>query len=160
MKTKNDVKKSRILPLLCLLFLWCSGIVAAPLMISGGGSIRNAFSEVLYQIYQPVCHQLPQRSWQLAGYPLAVCIRCTVFYLTGLFIALYFFIKGSITLIPIKYYLLLALPSLVDFLLEKTGLHVTTFPVRTLTAILLAMAFFHCLIRSLSRDRTVPISGS
>jgi uncharacterized membrane protein len=34
-----------------------------------------------------ICHQIPARSWHLAGEPLGVCIRCTAIsfgFLTGL----------------------------------------------------------------------------
>lgn len=45
-----------------------------------------SFPAVLgYLLFSPICHQIPERSFQLCGYPLAVCHRCSGVYL-GLFI--------------------------------------------------------------------------
>ncbi len=51
--------------------MWCLAIVAAPL----------GHWESVYSFFSAICHQLPERSWNLAGSPLAVCIRCTSIYL-------------------------------------------------------------------------------
>ena len=37
-----------------------------------------------YQSFSIICHQIPERSWQIAGFPLAVCSRCTSIYAGGL----------------------------------------------------------------------------
>jgi uncharacterized membrane protein len=36
---------------------------------------------LLYAVFDPVCHQIGERSFQLWGEPLAVCHRCTGLYL-------------------------------------------------------------------------------
>jgi uncharacterized membrane protein len=59
--------------------LWCSAILAAP--------VWNI--EPLYLFFSLICHQLPARSWNIAGEPLAVCIRCTTIYF-GFFAGLVF----------------------------------------------------------------------
>ena len=51
--------------------------VAAPLALSRG---HAGFSEVIYQIFSYLCHQIPERSFHLAGHPFAVCSRCTGLY--------------------------------------------------------------------------------
>jgi hypothetical protein len=49
---------------------WCLAIVAAP-----------AFHlTLIYNFFSVICHQQAARSWQIAGEPLAVCIRCTSIY--------------------------------------------------------------------------------
>ncbi len=35
---------------------------------------------LLYETFAPVCHQIAERSFHLAGQPLAVCHRCFGFY--------------------------------------------------------------------------------
>ena len=50
--------------------LWCLSIVAAPVF----------GLHWLYEFYSRICHQIPARSWHLAGEPLAVCIRCSSIY--------------------------------------------------------------------------------
>jgi uncharacterized membrane protein len=52
-------------------------IVAAPLAQAGG---LQLFSFAVYETFSHVCHQTPERSFHLAGYPLAVCARCTGLY--------------------------------------------------------------------------------
>ncbi len=51
--------------------------VAAPWLASVG---HPAFSMVIYQTFAPLCHQLPERSFALSGFPLAVCARCSGLY--------------------------------------------------------------------------------
>ncbi len=50
--------------------------VAAPLLGAWGAGIYAALGWV--------CHQRPERSWQLAGKSLAVCVRCLGLYLGAL----------------------------------------------------------------------------
>jgi uncharacterized membrane protein len=51
--------------------------VAAPAAFARG---HVEFSEVTYQAFSYLCHQIPERSFHLAGHPLAVCSRCTGLY--------------------------------------------------------------------------------
>ncbi|HKR60846.1 MAG TPA: DUF2085 domain-containing protein [Pyrinomonadaceae bacterium] len=53
-------------------------IVAAPIAHAGQHRILAA---TLYQAFSHVCHQQPDRSFFIAGQPLAVCARCTGIYL-------------------------------------------------------------------------------
>ncbi len=50
--------------------MWISAILVAPL-VEG---------RAIYTFFSVICHQLPVRSWFLAGDPLAACIRCTSIY--------------------------------------------------------------------------------
>jgi uncharacterized membrane protein len=51
--------------------------VAAPAALSRG---HAGFSEVIYQVFSYLCHQIPERTFHLASHPFAVCSRCTGFY--------------------------------------------------------------------------------
>ena len=51
--------------------------VAAPVAVARG---HTGFSEVIYNAFSYLCHQLPERSFHLAGHPFAVCSRCTGLY--------------------------------------------------------------------------------
>ena len=62
-------------------------IVAAPTLLSYG----RPESAALYAAFASLCHQAPERSWTVLGYPLAVCTRCFGFY-CGVFAA---FCMGS-----------------------------------------------------------------
>jgi len=56
-------------------------IVSAPALAARSYSAAAA----LYLFFSPVCHQIPSRSFMLAGHPFAVCHRCFGIYL-GLFL--------------------------------------------------------------------------
>ena len=50
--------------------LWCLSIIAAP-----------AFDlSWVYRFFSAICHQDPERSWQILNHSLPVCIRCTSIY--------------------------------------------------------------------------------
>ena len=51
--------------------------VAAPVFLASG---HAGSSEVIYQAFSYLCHQIPERSFHLAGHPFAVCSRCTGLY--------------------------------------------------------------------------------
>lgn len=51
--------------------------VAAPVAVARG---YTGFSEVIYNAFSYLCHQIPERSFHLAGHPFAVCSRCTGLY--------------------------------------------------------------------------------
>lgn len=68
-------------------FVWASlaaftlvvmaAIVAAPL---AQASNHLAFSSAIYKTFSFLCHQIPARSFHLAGHQYAVCSRCTGLY--------------------------------------------------------------------------------
>jgi uncharacterized membrane protein len=66
---------------LLLLALWClvcGSILAAPIGRAHGFSTAAG---LVYLVFAPVCHQLPERSFTLWEYPWAVCQRCSGIYL-------------------------------------------------------------------------------
>jgi uncharacterized membrane protein len=63
-------------------FALCAIIFAPPLLASSGGPAAAA---IIYFLFSPVCHQMPERSFALLGIPLAVCHRCCGIYF-GLFL--------------------------------------------------------------------------
>src|SRR5437660_2205706 len=52
-------------------------IIGAPLAPSTG---HEAIRFTIYRAFSYLCHQLPQRSFYLAGHQFAVCARCTALY--------------------------------------------------------------------------------
>jgi len=68
------------------ILLWLAAIAAAPLL-------RRAaprWSALFYTVFAPVCHQRPERSFFLHGFPLAVCGRCLGIY-AGILLGTLFF---------------------------------------------------------------------
>jgi len=50
--------------------LWCLAIVAAPIF----------HINTIYSFFSVICHQDPERSWQIGAGTLPVCVRCTAIY--------------------------------------------------------------------------------
>jgi uncharacterized membrane protein len=51
-----------------------TAILVPPCALAYGHPIAAALG---YFFFSPICHQLPDRAWQLFGHPLALCARCT-----------------------------------------------------------------------------------
>ena len=72
--------------LLAFGLLWVGGAVLAPLLETAPseGVKGSPFVSPVYYFYGHVCHQIAERSFSLAGQPLAVCARCLGIYVGGL----------------------------------------------------------------------------
>ncbi|PWT88780.1 MAG: hypothetical protein C5B55_12555 [Blastocatellia bacterium] len=116
--------------------LFCSLIIAAPLASAAG------HTQVALTIYQPfglLCHQLPERSFFIAGHKFAVCARCTGIY-AGFALTLlgYPLIRSlrSCSVPPRKWLFLGAVPLLIDFSLGFFGIWLNTHSSRFATGFL------------------------
>src|ERR1044072_5560529 len=107
-------------------------IVAAPWSAAHGHGFT---AQAIYQSFGYVCHQIPERSFYVAGHPLAVCARCTGLY-AGLAagILLYPLVRSlRITRTPARVWLFIAaVPVAVDFLLGFLGIWQNTHLSRSL----------------------------
>ena len=56
-----------------VVIVWVAAIVAAPILLSSG---LHGYSGPLYGFFSYICHQIPDRSLELIGHPMAVCSRC------------------------------------------------------------------------------------
>jgi len=56
------------------------GVVVGPLWAALDSDIPLAFSSTFFATF---CHQEPDRSWDLFGSQLPICVRCLGFYLGG-----------------------------------------------------------------------------
>jgi len=119
-------------------------IVVAPLAAAGNHDLL-AFS--IYRTFANVCHQLPERSFYIAGHQFAVCARCTGLY-AGFTLAVFFYplirpIKTTVT--PHRKWLFVAaVPLVVDFSLGFLGIWENTHTSRLLSGFLLgAVSVFY-----------------
>lgn len=67
--------------LLVVASVWILPLFLAPLL----EAMSPGLGALAYRLYEPVCHQLAERSYSLAGHPLGVCARCLGLYAGGLF---------------------------------------------------------------------------
>lgn len=119
-------------------------IVGAPLGQAHG---HPAFAFTIYQSFSYVCHQIPERSFHLAGHQFAVCSRCTGLYSGFAVAALIYPLARSLrrTDTPRRLWLILAaVPLLIDFSLTYFGVRSNTHLTRFATGALLgAVAVFY-----------------
>ena len=119
-------------------------IIGAPLARAGNHPL---FAFAIYKGFSAVCHQLPERSFYIAGYPFAVCARCTGLYV-GFSVALLGYplvVSLRRTFAPPRRWLLLgAIPMAVDVTLTFLGIWENTHTSRFATGALLgAVAVFY-----------------
>jgi len=117
--------------------LFVSMIVAAPLLAAGH---QDNIAGTIYHSFGLLCHQLPERSFFIAGQKFAVCSRCT---------GLYFGFAGTLLFYPLlkslrrtdlpsrKWLIITAIPLLIDFSLTFLGIWENTHATRFLTGLLL-----------------------
>ena len=113
-------------------------IIAAPLALANG---HTTFALTVYNGFHYLCHQLPERSFHLAGHQFAVCARCTGLYSGFAVAALFYPLARSLkrTDTPARIWLLLAaVPLAIDFGFGYFGIWENTHLSRFLTGALLS----------------------
>ena len=124
----------------------CLLVIAAPL---ARASDRLAIAFNIYLPFSYLCHQIPERSFFLAEYPLAVCSRCTGIYAGFLLGGIVYPILRSLrsTATPERKWLFIAaVPLAIDFALEFFGVWHNTHWSRFVTgAVLGAVVVFYVL---------------
>ena len=125
-------------------FLLLLAIVGAPLALANG---HPALAGDIYKGFSFLCHQLPDRSFHLAGHQFAVCSRCTGLYVGFALTALTYPLIRSIraTTTPALIWLMLAtVPLLIDFSLGYFNIWANTHASRFITgALLSSVAVFY-----------------
>jgi uncharacterized membrane protein len=119
-------------------------IVGAPLLQSTG---HVPFASAIYKVFSFVCHQIPDRSFHLAGHQFGVCSRCTGLYAGFAVAALVYPLTRSLTRTDTprrRWLILAAVPLLIDFSLTYFGIWPNTHLTRFSTGALLgAVSVFY-----------------
>ncbi len=139
--------------------LLVSLIIAAP-VAQASGHPYLAFT--IYQSFSHVCHQLPERSFFVAGHKLAVCSRCAGLYLAfagGLSCYLLISSLKNIATPERKWLFIAATPLAIDFALGFFGIWENTHLSRFSTGALLGAALVFYVMPGLAelslRSRTL-----
>jgi len=103
--------------------------IVAPLFMAHG---QTALSNAIYFTYRFVCHQMPSRSFFIAGHQMAMCQRDVAIY-ASIFLAgvAYSLVRGRVRPLPIWAFILLITPMAVDGTLQLLGVLEST-PLRRL----------------------------
>ena len=123
----------------CLIALAILGLIISAPLAEGYG--HPAFAAPIYKAFSFVCHQIPSRSFHLAGHQFGVCSRCTGLYTGFAVAALVYPLARSLQRVdtPSRLWLILAtLPILIDFALGYFSIWENTHLSRFLTGALLS----------------------
>lgn len=112
----------------------CALVLAAPLLELH--SCRTAGS-ILYLFFSCICHQIPERSFLISGYALAVCHRCSGIYI-GMFLGSFLGYRTIQSSMKARRLLVLAaiIPILLDALAGIAGFWTGTAMIRFSTGLL------------------------
>lgn len=111
--------------------VWCGGIILAPICTAAGGDAA-VMGQALMQFYHPICHQLPDRSIFVSGYPMGVCVRCSSIYFAFLGGTLLFPLVRRLAGPPLPPLWVLAVAA-VPMLIDATWIGSWFYPVTLLT---------------------------
>ena len=119
-------------------------VIGAPLAMAAG---HRTFAMAIYGAFSKLCHQLPERSFFVAGHQFAVCSRCTGLYAGFTVMTLCYPLLRSLRRtdqLPRRWLFVAALPLLIDFSLGFFGIWENTHLSRFLTGALLgSVAVFY-----------------
>ncbi len=123
--------------------LWCALFSGVPLFLKGPVLLQKA-SVWIYYFFSGICHQIPERSLQCQGFPMAVCSRCAGIYY-GFFLTtiLYPFIPIKLNSESTKslYGLLFGIIIMgLEYIITKLGLMPLSHPARLITGWLVGIA--------------------
>ena len=124
--------------------LLVSLIIVAPVAAANG---HSELAHGIYGAFGALCHQIPERSYFIAGHKFAVCSRCTGVYAGFAFTLLLYPLLRSLKTTatpPLNLLVLAALPLIVDFSVTFFGFWENTHTSRLLTGALLgSVAVFY-----------------
>jgi uncharacterized membrane protein len=143
----------------------CGLVVAAPVALTGN---HETIAVTIYAGFSKVCHQLSERSFYLAGHPLAVCSRCTGLYAGFTALLLFYPLARSLKSTdapPRKWFFWATAPMAIDVGVRLLGIWDNTHSSRFFTGALLgAVSVFYVMPGvidlSLRFQRRASISGN
>lgn len=112
-------------------------IIAPVAAAAGLGRVADG----IYASFAPICHQLDDRSFHLAGHRFACCERCFAIY-SGLLVLgiVYAFVRRRLPPASLAVASLLSVPVLVDVFSQPALQRESTWQLRTVTGVLFALA--------------------
>ena len=130
--------------------IWHILIILAPILKSTNLLFLNKLSEYFYFLFEPVCHQILERSILIDSEPMAVCSRCFSIYLGSLSILVYALLKKETFKINLYTVSAFCLPALIDFVFGKFGVYNDSEITRILTGLPLGAGIMFLILFSLS----------
>lgn len=112
------------------------GSLCAPFLAGWG---EEGIARYIYGFYGLSCHQIPSRSFYIFDHQIAICARCFSFYISLLIFGV---LISLVNFRPLKtrFAFLLAVPVMLDVLLQTLGIRESTNLIRVTTALLLSLS--------------------
>lgn len=108
--------------------------VLAPLLMSWG---RPTLANIIYFVYQFLCHQMPSRCFYIGRFQVGICERDLALYggacLAGLAFAL---VRKRVRPLPLPLWLVLIAPLVLDGVTQLVGLRNSSWQIRTISGLL------------------------
>jgi len=112
--------------------------VLAPLLMSWG---QVKLANLIYFVYQYVCHQMPSRSFFIGRFQVGICQRDLALYggacVAGLLFSL---VRDRFRPLPISVWIILIAPLVLDGATQVLGLRLSTWQLRTVSGLLASAA--------------------
>jgi len=131
------------------ILIWNMLLFSAPVLTYSQIPFMKYSGVFLYLLFDPVCHQLPERSFFFLDIPFPVCIRCTSIYLGGLFVLGFSLLSGKFKKWPGKALLLITGFIVLEMIFEKSGLYQNLPLLRTISGFLLGIILTRLMIEGL-----------
>ncbi len=125
---------------LAVVAVWVGLILAAPIAKANG---LTGVATALYHFFSYVCHQIPERSFHIAGEQFGVCSRCFGVYfglVAGFLIYPLWRDVDNIAPLPKLWLFLSLLPITIDWSLTVFGIWQNTHLSRFITGLILGIA--------------------
>jgi len=123
-----------------LVAVWMTLIVLPPVLLANGS---DNISSPIYYFFSFICHQIPERSFHVAGHQFAVCSRCFGVYfglLAGFLIYPFWRNIDEIEPLPRIWLFLSLIPIGIDWSLTVFGIWENTHVSRLITGMILGVA--------------------
>jgi uncharacterized membrane protein len=134
--------------LFLLLVVWCAGF-AFPMFMDKGYAV---FSGLLFSnFYSPVCHQIPEKSFNTGSGIFLVCARCSGIYIGALAASLISIIRSF----NMKYIFILFIPILADVFSVNAGIYNYSKTTAFITGSLAGLALFIYILSAFEKSLSI-----
>jgi uncharacterized membrane protein len=124
-----------------MFFLFVAPPFLAPLFEAAGLHLP---ARIIFLVYRPTCHQLPERSFFILGHQVAICARCSALYLSFWGLGLIYALTSAVWRgrVPVwrapalRWVAVATVPLAVDGLTQLVGLRTSTNLLRAITGTL------------------------
>jgi uncharacterized membrane protein len=122
-------------------FIFAGLPVLAPLLEASGNPALVLLGQAIFFAYRATCHQMPSRSFFIAGHQMAWCERDAAIWMSFLLWGLLFsLVRRRLKPMSVRWYAVFILPMAIDGTTQLFGFRESTWELRVITGTLFALA--------------------